>query len=85
MNKAYSNQQDALTASQRAFRINLAKYKSGAQDYRGVINAQIKLDQAELNLIFAKMDQLNSIVEVYQALAGGYKEVENNDILLAKK
>lgn len=70
---AYGHQLVALQASNRAYRLVLARYKAGATDYREVVNAKLNLDYAKLNLNLAKMQQLDSIVEVYQALAGGYK------------
>jgi ABC-2 type transport system permease protein len=49
----------------------LARYKTGFQDRRTVINALLNVDKARKNLTLAKMEQLNSTVEVYHALAGG--------------
>ncbi len=68
----YVNQLKALQASQTLYRLVLARYKAGAKDYRDVANAQLNVDYAKLDLNSAKMQQLDSIVEVYQALAGGY-------------
>jgi NodT family efflux transporter outer membrane factor (OMF) lipoprotein len=71
--QAYNNHLKALQASTRAYGIILARYKAGYQDRRSVVQAQIKLTQEHINLTLAKMDYLNSLVEVYQALAGGYQ------------
>lgn len=68
----YVNKLKAFQASQKSYRLVLARYKAGANDYRDVANAQISVDYAKLDLNSAKMQQLDSIVEVYQALAGGY-------------
>lgn len=68
----YVNKLKALQASQKSYRLVLARYKAGAKDYRDVANAQLNVDYAKLDLNSAKMQQLDSIVEVYQALAGGY-------------
>ena len=72
MNEAYHHQFNALKASQATYSLVLARYSAGAKDYREVINAKINVDYAKLDLNLAKMQQLDSIVQVYQALAGGY-------------
>lgn len=73
MNDMYANKLKALKAAKRAYALALARYKAGAKDSRDVANAEINVDYAKLDLNQAKMQQLDSIVEVYQALAGGYK------------
>jgi len=72
-NKAYANQLNAFKASIRAYNLALERYKAGARDSREVVNAQINVDKAKLDLTLAKMQQLTNIVDVYQALGGGYK------------
>lgn len=81
MNEIYNNKLKALHASQQSYRLVLARYKAGLKDYREVANAQLNVDYAKLDLNLAKMQQLDSIVEVYQALAGGYSSssVEQTD------
>lgn len=69
--EAYHNYLVAYKASARAYRIVFARYSSGMQDRRVVLNAQLSLDQAKINRILAKIEELNSTVEAYQALAGG--------------
>ena len=49
------------------------RYEAGAKDYRDLINEKINFDAAAIDLTLAKMQQLDSMVTVYQALAGGYK------------
>lgn len=71
MNQNYHYQLKAQEATKTAYHLALAKYHAGAKDYREVINAKINLDYAKLDAILAKMQQLDSIVELYQALAGG--------------
>ena len=75
MNEIYSNKLQALQSSIKIFNLALARYRAGAKDYREVANAQLNVDYAKLDLNVAKMQQLDSIVEVYQALAGGYRDV----------
>lgn len=73
MNEAYHSQLKSYRATKNAYRLASSTYKSGYKDYRVVANAQLNVDYAKLNLILAKMQQLDSMVEVYQALAGGYQ------------
>lgn len=67
------NQLQAYKASLRAYRIQQSRYKNGYQDCRGVINASLTADKARINFILAKMEQLNSLVLVYQSVGGGYQ------------
>ncbi len=73
MNKIYYSQLHAFQVSKKTYALALAKYKAGAKDYREVANALLVVDYAKLNLTLAKMQQLDSLVELYQALAGGYE------------
>ena len=72
VNSIYKNKLQALYFAQKNYDFAFARYKAGAQDYRDTLNAKITLDNAKLSLTQAKMQQLDSIVEVYQALASGY-------------
>ena len=72
MNAIYRNKLNALHVCKKAYALSLAKYKAGAKDYREVANAKLAVDNATLSLTLAKMQQLDSVVELYQALAGGY-------------
>lgn len=71
MNKIYHDQFKALLAMQKKYALALARYKAGARDYRDVANTKLSVDSAKITLTLAKMQQLDSIVEVYQALAIG--------------
>lgn len=64
--------QKGYRAAKKAYAIALAQYKAGAKDYRHVINAKINLDRSQLTLIQEKAQFLDSMVQVYQAVAGGY-------------
>ena len=72
MNEFYRNKYQGFQASSRLYKLALAKYNSGAVDNRTLLKAQIDLSNAKIDLNLAKMQQLDSIVQVYQALAGGY-------------
>lgn len=80
VNAIYQQQQQAFRASNRSYQLSLARYRAGTRDYREVINAAITRDNALLDLTQAKIQQLDAIVTVYQALAGGYK-FSNNKVV----
>lgn len=63
----------ALHASEKNYGFMWARYKEGSKDYRDVLNARVSLDYARRDWVIARMQQLDSIVQVYQALAGGYE------------
>jgi multidrug efflux system outer membrane protein len=66
---AYHYQEQALDAAKKNGAIAEARYQSGARDYRDVTQAKLSVDEAKYQLILAKMEQLDSLVGVYQALA----------------
>ncbi|RUR12935.1 TolC family protein [Legionella sp. km772] len=71
-NEAYGHQLQAYKSAYRGYRILSARYRAGFQDRRAAMNAQIQVDQAKISLTQAKMEQLNTLVSAYQALAAGY-------------
>jgi multidrug efflux system outer membrane protein len=71
LNRILYDNLKAYKASQMLFKITASRYRNGAADYRSYLNTKISLDKAKLNLTLAKMQQLDGIVQVYQALAGG--------------
>lgn len=71
-NQAYKDKIESLRHNKKAFALVMARYTAGTSDKRDVIKSQYNVDNAKLNLILARMQQLDSIVQVYQAVAGGY-------------
>lgn len=69
---AYLQTEKAYKAAQKAYSIALTQYKAGATDYRNVMNFKINLDKSQLSLIQEKAQLLDNIVQVYNAVAGGY-------------
>lgn len=69
--EAYQYQAKVLFKAQKADALALSRYHNGFQDYRAVLHAQLNTDTEQLNLTLAKMQQLDSIVGVYQAVAAG--------------
>ena len=72
-NAAYEAQLKAYHAAKKSYDLMQTRYEAGAKDYRDLINEKINFDAAAIDLTLAKMQQLDSMVTVYQALAGGYK------------
>ncbi|OGV27190.1 MAG: hypothetical protein A3F18_07180 [Legionellales bacterium RIFCSPHIGHO2_12_FULL_37_14] len=73
-NRAYQDKFTSWRNNKKVYKLALARYKAGSTDKRDLIKAQYNVDMAKLNLILAKMQQFDGIVEVYQAVAGGYEE-----------
>jgi NodT family efflux transporter outer membrane factor (OMF) lipoprotein len=76
-NEAYLTAHDAYLAIQDYSKLINVQYNNGAQDQISLINAKLKLNSSALNLNYAKMQQLSTIVQVYQSLAVGYKLTES--------
>lgn len=62
----------AYEAARQSYSLALTQYKAGATDYRKVLNAKINLEQNRLQVIQAKAQLLDALVQVYSAVAGGY-------------
>ena len=71
MNQAYSAQRKALRDAKKLYALTYTRYRAGAKDYRDVLTAQWNVDLAKQNVNTAKMQQLDGLVQVYQALAAG--------------
>ncbi|QEY50426.1 TolC family protein [Legionella longbeachae] len=69
---SYLQAHKGYLAAKKGYAIALAQYKAGAKDYRSVVNAKINLDRSMLNLIQEKAQLLDGMVQVYNAVAGGY-------------
>lgn len=72
MNQYYDLEVKALKANEQTHALALARYKAGGKDYRDVLNARITVDNAKIAVILAKIQQMDSVNNLYQALAGGY-------------
>ncbi len=72
INDAYADMVKSCSSAQDLYQLSLVKSKYGATDNRNVLGSKLNVDTAELTLNNIKMQQLDSIVQVYQALAGGY-------------
>lgn len=57
----------------KAYNLNNRLYKRGIQPYFNMLKSKISLDRININLNQDKLQQLVTIVNLYQELAGGYR------------
>lgn len=76
---ARSNYQDKLVAAlrftdaqDRRMRLAQLRYESGVDDYLNVLSAQTDLYNAQLALVLVRMNRLESLVDLYRSLGGGW-------------
>jgi outer membrane protein, multidrug efflux system len=67
------SQQTTVNAAQTAYDLSNQLYIAGYASYLDVINAQEMLFSAQINLSTAQGDALQSVVNLYTALGGGWK------------
>ncbi len=74
-------QGDVVTSSQRAFNISEQRLREGTVDLVTVLQTQQTLFQAQDALAQARLQQVQAVVSLYQALGGGWlpKPVEAAD------
>ena len=61
-------------------KLNQKSYQLGYLSYMDTVSSRLVLDNAQLNLTQVKLQQLQALVNLYQALAGGYN-YNNSDKL----
>ncbi|TXI99898.1 MAG: TolC family protein [Neisseriales bacterium] len=71
-NQSYTKMLSSLKNAQTFYNLTLVQYNYGSQDYQNLLGAKVNADLSKLNINQSKMQQLDSIVQVYQAVAGGY-------------
>jgi multidrug efflux system outer membrane protein len=73
-NREFRIQQEHLVASaQDAARLSEVRFKAGTTDYLEVLTNETNSFSAELTLAQAQGNELTALVQVYQALGGGWK------------
>lgn len=72
LNQIYHDKEKALQATETSYKLVKSRYEAGSIDLRGLLNAKLTVDNAQLDATTAKMQWLDSLVQAYQALAGGY-------------
>ena len=66
--QAYSDTQ------QRRLALAELRYDNGVDDYLSVLNAKTDLYNAQIALVTARLNRWNSLLELYRALGGGWRE-----------
>jgi multidrug efflux system outer membrane protein len=66
-------QQNLLESAQDAARLSETRYKAGTTDYLEVLTNETNSFSAELALAQAQGNELNALVQLYQALGGGWE------------
>jgi outer membrane protein, multidrug efflux system len=67
-----------VKSNQQSFRLTQASFKAGVDSQLDVLEIQNALDSAKLSLIQAQYSRLNSLINLYQALGGGWQEHTTN-------
>lgn len=74
-NREFREQQDLLTqAAQDAARLSEIRYRAGESSYIEVLTNETNYFTAELGLAQAQGNELIALVQLYQALGGGWQE-----------
>ena len=63
-----------VNAEQRRYELAEARFRQGVDSYLNVLSAQQDLYQAQENLIQFQFSRLSNLVNLYQALGGGWQE-----------
>ena len=74
-NREFREQQDLLTqAAQRTDQLSEVLYKNGGASYLQVLTSETNYFSAELNLVQAQLSERLALVQLYQALGGGWQQ-----------
>jgi multidrug efflux system outer membrane protein len=72
--RAAREQQEKLVASaQDAARLARLRYQGGATSYLEVLTTDSNLFSAQLNLVNSREGEAQSLVQLYEALGGGWE------------
>jgi multidrug efflux system outer membrane protein len=73
--REFREQQEMLTrAAQRTDELSEVLYKNGGASYLQVLTSETNYFTADLNLVQAQLNERLSLVQLYQALGGGWQE-----------
>jgi outer membrane protein, multidrug efflux system len=74
-NREFREQQELLTqAAQKTDELSEVLYKNGGASYLQVLTSETNYFSAELNLVQAQFNERLALVQLYQALGGGWQE-----------
>jgi outer membrane protein, multidrug efflux system len=68
------HQQSLTTAAQGAANLSETRYRGGAASYLEVLTNETNYFAAELNLARAELNERLSLVQIYNALGGGWEQ-----------
>jgi multidrug efflux system outer membrane protein len=73
--REFREQQELLTqAAQQTDQLSEVLYKNGGASYLQVLTSETNYFSAELNLVQAQLNERLALVQLYQALGGGWKQ-----------
>jgi outer membrane protein, multidrug efflux system len=73
--REYREQQELLTqAAQKTDQLSEVLYKNGGASYLQVLTSETNYFSAELNLVEAQLNERLALVQLYQALGGGWQQ-----------
>jgi multidrug efflux system outer membrane protein len=71
----FREQQELLTqAAERSDRLSVVLYQQGGASYLQVLTSETNYFSAELNLVQAQLNERLALVQVYEALGGGWQQ-----------
>jgi multidrug efflux system outer membrane protein len=71
----FRGQQELLTqAAERSDQLSLVLYQHGGASYLQVLTNETNYFSAELNLVQAQLNERLALVQLYQALGGGWQQ-----------
>ena len=74
-NQEFRVQQEQLTHSaEEATKLSIMRYKGGAASYLEVLDSDTRYFSAQLSLAQAELRELQSLVEIYRSLGGGWQQ-----------
>jgi NodT family efflux transporter outer membrane factor (OMF) lipoprotein len=68
---------ESLAAEQAALDVDLDAYRHGILSYLQILELQIQVTQARLQLVQAELTQSGDLVKLYKALGGGWEDAPN--------
>jgi multidrug efflux system outer membrane protein len=71
---AREQQEKLVAAAEDAARLAQMRYQSGATSYLEVLTTDSNLFSAQLNLVSSREGEAQSLVQLYEALGGGWEQ-----------
>jgi len=68
-----TEQQQLATAAEDASRLSNMRYRGGASSYLEVLDSETRVFAAQLALAQSQLRELQSLVEIYRSLGGGWQ------------